>query len=162
MTPGALGAQVKMSFQNLNFCLSMLDIKTPTRPLQLQRQQNPVVQAGKSSQMEQSPRTHPCCSIPCPGAPLDASPVSYNPKPKFTQCLEHWVYKKSIKKKALTSPVSQPSWLELLLYITFNINHCPPNACEIQDISDSGFTDPAQLGQMFPLSISSCLWCCHC
>lgn len=49
----------------------------------------------------------------------EPSPVSYNSNPKFTHWLEHWVDKKSILKKpcssALTSPISQPSWLKLLL-----------------------------------------------
>lgn len=76
MTPGALSAQVKMSFKNLNFCLSVLD--NPSKPLRGPAA-NPhppsattkaTLQCG-SGWRELSggvtiPWTHPSCSRHCP------------------------------------------------------------------------------------------------
>lgn len=80
MTPGALSAQVKMSFKNLNFCLSVLD--NPSKPL-CGPAANPhppsattkaTLQCGSGwrelSGGVTTPWTHPSCSRHCPTALL--------------------------------------------------------------------------------------------
>lgn len=132
MTPGALSAQVKMSFKNLNFCLSVLDNPSKTlwaccKPppslchhkgnktvwLRLEgavrRCNNPL----DSSLLLQALSHRSAGTATDPGLMHPLFPVTQS---QNSQWLDHWVDKRSIKKSlALTPPVSQPSWLKLLL-----------------------------------------------